>query len=223
MSESILNKNNTYVYGANVRSELKQFLPDHYSKILEIGCSYGAFRSNLTLPNEYWGVEIDDEIARIAANTLDEVIIGSYDHVADSIPNHYFDLIICNDVIEHMADYQYFLTSIKEKMTKEAYIIGSIPNIRHLSNLYELLVQRDWRYRDAGILDKTHLRFFTKKSLIRTFEQMGYEISEMRGINGYGIFWSLKSIILLILLTIFGADTRYIQFGFKVKGAGSAE
>ena len=158
-----------YQYSANLRSEVAAFLPTQYHKVLEIGCSYGTFRKNLEQPNEYWGIEPNPAVAQEAGQYLDKVLTGLFEEVLDQLPDSYFDLVICNDVIEHMADPDWFLELIKSKMTANASLVGSIPNVRHISNLKALLIQKDWQYEDAGILDRTHLKFFTQKSLKHLF------------------------------------------------------
>ena len=172
-----------YPYSANLRSEVSFFLPEGYSRVLEIGCSDGAFRKNLLASHEYWGVEPNHRAAAAAGHSLDKVLTGFYNEVADKLPDHYFDLVICNDVIEHMADPDSFLEAIKAKMTANASLVGSIPNVRHISNLKSLLIGKDWQYEDAGILDRTHLKFFTEKSLRSLFAAHQFEVEQLSGMN----------------------------------------
>ena len=108
---------------------------------------------------------------------------GLYEDVYAELPDNYFDLIICNEVIEHFRDHDVFFESIKNKMSKNSYIIGTIPNVRYAKNLYHLLFNKDWKYENEGILDRTHLRFFTEKSLRRTFNKHDFIIDEFYGIN----------------------------------------
>jgi 2-polyprenyl-3-methyl-5-hydroxy-6-metoxy-1,4-benzoquinol methylase len=165
-----------------------QFLPSTYSTVLEVGCAEGTFSRHLNA-SERWGVESDAESARIAGNALNRVLRGSYDVVAADIPDEYFDIVICNDVIEHMRDHDWFFKSIYRKIRKQGFLIGSIPNVRHIRNLFELLILKDWRYREIGILDRTHLRFFTEKSLIRSLTESEFIIEQFNGINkSRGIF-----------------------------------
>ena len=117
--------------------------------------------------SEYWGVEPHNEVAKFAANKLDKVIVGKIRTVFDDLPNNYFDLLICNDVLEHLEDENWFLANIKQKMKIGSIIIGSIPNIRYISVLLKLLIWRDLEYTDSGVLDKTHFRFFTKKKFLK--------------------------------------------------------
>jgi 2-polyprenyl-3-methyl-5-hydroxy-6-metoxy-1,4-benzoquinol methylase len=206
-----------YQYSPNLRSEVADFLPTQYHKVLEIGCSYGTFRQNLQLPNEYWGVEPNELVAMSARTNLDHVFTGLFEGILDQLPNQYFDLVICNDVIEHMADPDAFLESIKSKMTKNASLVGSIPNVRHISNLRSLLIHKDWQYEDAGILDRTHLKFFTEKSLKNLFALHRYRIEKINGINDISSRAFFPRIFAKLLYLILGGDIRYIQIGFRVK------
>ena len=133
-------------------------------------------------------------------------------------PDNYYDLIICNDVIEHVDDYNLFFIVLKKKMTTNGTIVGSIPNVRYVVNLYNLFFLKDWKYVNEGILDKTHLRFFTKKSLKRILIKHDFKIIKYKGINKVSIsIKSIKSIIKYLLIFIFGKDTKYLQFGFCLK------
>lgn len=208
----------TSVYHEGVRTEVIDFVPQEYSKVLEIGCGKGGFRVNVSNDCEYWGVEPYKEVANIAKKKLDKVLVGTFDDVFNDLPDNYFDLIICNDVIEHMINHHLFYDQIKVKCTKDAYMIGSIPNVRYIKNLYDVLIKKDWEYKEEGILDKTHLRFFTLKSIKQDFLNKQFHIEKLYGINKISFskrrLSGLKMILFQFLL---GADTKFLQFGFRVK------
>lgn len=213
-----------YDYFSNARREVAEFLPkmDRELCVLDIGCGTGNFRKNIAVNCEYWGIEPDQAAAEIASSKLDKVLVGTFRQVFEALPNNYFDCVICADVIEHMKNEGWFLQEIKSKMKVEAVIVGSIPNVRFITNLLRLLIWKDWKYVDSGILDSTHLRFFTEKSLIRTLGLNGYLIEEIRGINKVGVNRkSLRNLIVSIGLVAFsyllGRDSSYLQFGFRVK------
>ncbi len=211
-------------YYRGARPEMARFLPAAYSKVLEIGCGEGDFAENLTHPCEYWGVEPFRAAAEIATRKLDRVLAGTYDEVCDELPADYFDLVICNDVMEHMTDHEAFLRGVKLKMKAGACLVGSIPNVRYFHNLMRLLREKDWKYEDEGVLDRTHLRFFTERSLRRTLAETGFAIEEFGGINGLTIRpTSAKKVTRKALIRLLGRDTRFMQFGFRVRyGGGDA-
>lgn len=204
-------------YFNNSRPEVARFLPERYSKVLEVGCGEGCFRANLADGCEYWGIEPDEAAAGVASSRLDKVLRGDFDSLYASLPDNYFDLLVCNDVIEHLPDPAGFLLRVTAKMKPGSHIVGSVPNVRQIDNLIELLVFKDWKYRDSGVLDRTHLRFFTQKSLKRVLLQSHLIAVEIEGINSSVSFGSVKGVLKAILTMILGPDTKFLQFGFRVR------
>lgn len=198
-------------YYNEIRSEVAEYIPRNVRKVLEIGCGEGSFRSFFDDEVEYWGIEPNTLVANIAKNKLSKVLNGTFDEVEDKLIESYFDLIVCNDVIEHMVDPKVFMQSIKKYMASEASMLISIPNVRYLTNIYDLLIKKDWQYRDAGILDYTHLRFFTKKSLENFIHSEGYSIRLIEGINQPDdkVY---KKYIFQIASMLLGKDVKYPQF-----------
>jgi hypothetical protein len=93
--------------------------------------------------------------------------------------------------------------------------VCSIPNVRFLGNLIHLLFHKDFEYTDHGVLDNTHLRFFTRKSLIRFLEANGLLVERIAGINPVGSF---KTRTLQAFLDLIGHDdTRFLQFGVTAR------
>jgi 2-polyprenyl-3-methyl-5-hydroxy-6-metoxy-1,4-benzoquinol methylase len=216
-----------YQYSTTNRKELVEFFPKNYKRVLEVGCGTGGFRDTLKKDIEIWGIEPNKEAANEAMTRGYKVLVGFYEEVAEQCPNNYFDLIVCNDVIEHMLEHEKFLEIIKLKMTPDASIIGSIPNVRYFGNLCKLLLNKDWKYVDNGVLDRTHLRFFTEKSLKRTFANTKYKIEKLSGIQSDFTKWNSffmcirNFILLLITIATFGhsKDIQYVQFAFRLKNS----
>jgi len=95
-------------------------------------------------------------------------------------------------------------------------LVASIPNVRYYYNLLELIVGKDWRYRDAGVLDRTHLRFFTRKSLLECLANAGFEVEEFQGINRLKTrILPLKRLFRHLVFLLLGDDVRYLQFAFR--------
>ena len=108
---NLLSKDDNY-YNSK-RQDMLKFIDIKVSRILEIGCGEGNFATNFT-DVEYWGVEPVTLHAKAAEKKGFKILNGLYDNVEDKIPDSYFDLIVCNDVIEHMIDPRLFLKKIRQ-------------------------------------------------------------------------------------------------------------
>lgn len=212
-------------YRSQTRSEMMDFLPPARPglKVLEIGCGNGAFCAAIGPHAELWGVEPFETSATIAKAHLFKVFPTTFEAAKPDLPPHYFDIVICNDVIEHMTDHEAFLRSIQDHMAPGAALVGSIPNVRYHKNLFDLVMARDWQYQDSGILDRTHFRFFTMKSLRRSLERAGFRVERLEGITG-GIYfgWNLWALaynaFAYTLIAVSGgraSDIQYLQIGFR--------
>lgn len=199
-------------YYFSERKELISFIPSGIRKTLDVGCASGTFSEQLkkNFNTESWGIEIVEEYAMMAKEKLDHSLHGSFDDVYHNLPENYFDCIFFNDVLEHMIYPEDCLKKIKKNLQSGKTIIASIPNIRYINILKNLLFKRDWKYEDSGIMDRTHLRFFTKKSIIRMFEDCGYKIQYIRGIRSVSPY-CLTSIINLLLFNSLD-DVKHQQF-----------
>lgn len=210
-----MNNNVPKTYRLGERPEILPFVPEQHARVLEIGCGQGGFWRSLNSNAEIWGIEPDQASSEEAAQKAHKVFNGFYEEAHAHLPDNYFDLVICNDVIEHMPDHDQFFQYIAEKLSPNGQLVGSIPNIRHYRTIRALLFKKDWRYEDAGILDRTHLRFFTQKSLIRCFDENNYEIIKFSGINKarFKLF-----VLLMNIITLGNAnDMKFLQFGFSIK------
>lgn len=171
-------------YYKNVRPEMLKFIPRSAKTILEIGCGAGNFSAQLVKEGvEIWGVEPFKASAEEAKEKLTKVIVGMLDEALEELPDNYFDVIVMNDVIEHLLEPWDDIISLKTKLKKEGVLVTSIPNVRYSKNLFKLIFNRDWKYTNDLILDRTHYRFFTKKSIKRMYKDCGYTIQTIKGIN----------------------------------------
>jgi 2-polyprenyl-3-methyl-5-hydroxy-6-metoxy-1,4-benzoquinol methylase len=198
------------------RQDVASLIDKRYKKILEIGCGDGSFSFNFNRC-EYYGVEPNLSAWKKSKSILTESYFGTFEQVFKDLPNNYFDLVVVNDVIEHMQDHMFFFDNIKQKMSDGGVCIGSIPNVRFIPNLVNFIFRKDWQYVGDGILDDTHLRFFTQKSIKRIFKEKMY-IEEFIGINSIErLYTSHKYFIYLLLSLIFGKDSKFMQFSFRVR------
>lgn len=203
-------------YFTQSRAEMIPFIPKNAKKIIDIGCGKGELGEQIKTARqaEVWGLEIDPVAAKIAETKLDIVVTGDITTLLSQLPDAYFDAIIFCDVLEHIVDPFSLLIKIKKKLAPGGVVVCSIPNVRYLLTLKTLLFDKDWHYTHEGVLDKTHLRFFTKKSIRDTFEALDFEIISLTGINP---IVSYKFTILNVLSLGYLSDTRFIQFACVAK------
>ncbi len=125
-----------------------------------------------------------------------------------------FDCIVFNDVLEHLVNPEIALKDSKQYLSENGTVVASIPNILHFYQIWAILKDQDWKYEESGILDNTHLRFFTKKSILRLFENCGYEVTRLDGINpSYGHTFSIFRLFTLGHIS----DWKYVQFAIQAK------
>ena len=184
-------------------------------RVLEIGCGAGRFRTNLNDDVEYWGVEPNPCAAAQARRLLTHALEGCYEDVSKDIPDHYFDLIVCNDVIEHTRDPRGLLRDLRNKIASDGSMIVSIPNLRNALTLYDLLIKGEFQYVDSGVLDYTHFHLFTKKSFIRMAEQCGWTIELCRPMHPQP--FKLFKNILLSCFKLLIPEIKCIQIAARLR------
>ena len=162
------------------------FVPEGIQDALDIGCSEGRFGEALQSARgcRVTGVEPFPAAAALAKTRLYKVFCSSAESFLSSHEGK-FDVIFFNDVLEHLVDpWAQLRACCRLLKSPGGLIIASLPNIRFLFALQEIVFRRDFPYEDAGIFDRTHLRFFTSKSMISVLESSGFEVLRRQGING---------------------------------------
>jgi 2-polyprenyl-3-methyl-5-hydroxy-6-metoxy-1,4-benzoquinol methylase len=198
-------------YYHKVRKEMLTFLPETAKRIIDIGCGNGAFASLVMQKNnaEVWGIELMEEEAKVAQTVLHKVFVGNCEKHIENLPENYFDVIYFNDVLEHLVDPYSVLEILKSKLAPDGVVISSIPNVRFFRTFSRVVFSKDWRYDEYGIMDKTHLRFFTGKSIKRMYEELGYQVLIHEGIN---VTKSIKPILFNVLTLFTQMDIRIHQY-----------
>jgi len=208
---------NTNSYYSLSRSEMLQFVPLAAQKILEVGCGCANFSAQVKKrqPCEIWGIELNQDSAQQAEKVIDKILCGDINQQLNVLPNEYFDCIVMNDVIEHLTNPEFVLTELSAKIKTSGIFVLSVPNVRFWKNWIGFVLRKDWEYTDDGVLDRTHYRFFTKKSLKRMFQRLNFEVQILKGINKT----STKKARLFypILLLSGNADAQYLQFACVCK------
>ena len=213
-------------YFAEARREMLPFVPAHCRRLLDVGCGAGRFGELLKQSRniEIWGVEPVASAAAKASAKLNHVINGPFDAETE-LPAGTFDCVIFNDVLEHMVAPEQALRYAKGLLSPGGVVVASIPNIRTLPVMWQLLVRARWEYTDCGLLDRTHLRFFTKSSIEEMFRSQGYLLEGICGINSYkgvpnasGRLWGAYKLANTLFLGKFG-DMKFQQFAVVAKAA----
>jgi 2-polyprenyl-3-methyl-5-hydroxy-6-metoxy-1,4-benzoquinol methylase len=175
-------------YYSPLRSDIADLLPSQVSRSLEVGCGTGS--TSGWIKQKYGayvaGVELCEDAAHEAERSMDLVLIGDVEKMPLPFSPESFDLILCLDVLEHLADPWSSVTRLVSFMKPGASFITSLPNIQHYSTFFNLLRGR-WNYTVQGFMDKTHLRFFVRSTAIAMFEDAGLKVdavkAEMSGIK----------------------------------------
>jgi methionine biosynthesis protein MetW len=170
-------------------------------RVLDVGCGVGNLGRYLKENFDCYviGIEIDEDAAKIARKFYDEVIVGDVEELLTrelKYPDNYFDAIIMADVLEHLKRPDTLLIKLKRYLKPEGIAVASIPNIGRLEIRLKLLFGK-FEYEETGILDKTHLRFFTLKTAKELFESAGYKITciDYTGLaSKHGLFRLLPSL-----------------------------
>lgn len=171
-------------YGDLSRVEMVDFIPIGARRVLDVGCFAGAFGELLAArcPGvEVWGIEPDPDAAAAAAQRLHRVVCGTFP--GDVPAGEEFDVIVFNDVLEHMIDPWSALAAATALLSADGRVVASIPNVRHFSVSAALVLHGRWRYHRSGILDRTHLRFFTRYEIHEMFREAGLPVEQCERIS----------------------------------------
>ena len=162
--------------------DLLRFIPAGLNRVVEIGSSSGALarQYKLVQPHcHYVGVEIDARYAELSRRFCDRVLVGNIEHMDDSTFGSLFpaDAFVFGDVLEHLYDPWAVLKRIRAASEKPIVVVACIPNAQHWSIQANLSVGA-FVYQDMGLFDRTHIRWFTRKTIIDLFRATGYEIQD---------------------------------------------
>jgi len=175
------NFNPSYIGG---RDDILEFVPDRIERVLDVGCSIGALGEQIKRKTaaEVVGIEIDEKMSREAEGRLDRVINADIEKLdfKNAFSGQVFDCMIFADVLEHLKDPQKVLKKLACFLKPEGSVIACIPNVRHYSTLVSLIFRGRWPYRNRGIHDRTHLRFFSLKNIRELFSDAGLQIRQLR-------------------------------------------
>lgn len=152
-------------------------------RVLDVGCWTGDLgRVLVERGSEVSGLEIDEDAADKARAVLESVVVADLDTspLSGHFPEGSFDTIVFADVLEHLRDPVAVLKEAARLLTPDGRVVISIPNITHGSVRLALLQGR-WSYTETGLLDATHIRFFSRAGVLAMFAEAGYVVEDLRG------------------------------------------
>jgi 2-polyprenyl-3-methyl-5-hydroxy-6-metoxy-1,4-benzoquinol methylase len=169
-------------YEADSRDDTVALLSSEPRFALDVGCYTGTAGRSIKdrFPQcKVWGIEPDARAAELARRHMDKVIVGTFDTVdwsAQRVAVGEIDAVLLLDVLEHMYNPWLTLETLRGLVAPQAQIVISLPNVRNIFILRDLM-NGYWRYRDAGLLDATHIRFFSRYEALRLIYQTGFRVA----------------------------------------------
>ncbi len=174
-------------YYSHARPDVLALVPRDAQRILDVGCGAGELGAALKARQEcrVAGADSNSHALHIAGSVLDWTFGGDIEtqRVLDNIrgpagtePN---DCIVCADVLEHLRDPEAVLRRLHEALTDTGTLVVSVPNSRNW-NVIARLLEGNVAYEDAGLMDRTHLRLFTRREMEQMLCRAGYEVQELR-------------------------------------------
>ena len=165
--------NNAYI---RTRSGLLKHIKGENLTVLDVGCATGQNGSYLLenkIAKKVVGVEYDEQMGLEAEKKLSKTIIGSIEdkQILDNLKEDQYDYIILGDVLEHLVDPWKVLTILAGYLNPNGKVILSIPNVQHIDVFYNVYIKGTWPLNKAGLFDRTHLRWFTKKDLMQLIKK----------------------------------------------------
>ncbi len=165
--------------------DLLGLVPEGVERVVEVGCSSGALGQVFLRQHpdcEYIGIDMEPEYAEAARERVTEVVVADIEKMEDRAFEILFptDCWIFGDVLEHLYDPWRTLERLRPSLSENGCVVACIPNAQHWS-VQARLNTGAFRYETNGLLDRTHIRWFTRKTIIELFGATGYEVEEMGG------------------------------------------
>jgi 2-polyprenyl-3-methyl-5-hydroxy-6-metoxy-1,4-benzoquinol methylase len=167
-------------YSRGLRDEIVDMIPPGCKAVLDVGCGNGVLGEYLKKNGveRVCGIEIVEKAAKNALSILDEVLTGNIESLDLPFDLESFDCVVCADVLEHLVDPWNVICKLKKLVKPGGCIVASIPNVG-FHRVVRNLLKGHWRYEDAGVLDRTHIRFFTLEGIADLFEINSMKIEKI--------------------------------------------
>ncbi len=147
--------------------------------VLDVGCSAGVLARDLVAQGSIVdGIEHDPRAAQEARSVCRQVLVGDLETMEIGLPAAAYDVILCADIIEHLRSPAAALVKLRPLLKPRASLVVSVPNIANWSMRVTHLLGR-WDYQDRGLMDRTHLHFFTHRTIRQVLEAAGYQVENV--------------------------------------------
>lgn len=210
-------------YFVEFREEVIPLLPNGTAgRVLDLGCGSGetsGFFKNMGRFQWVCGVEGSPDAANIARNRLDQVLVDDIEQVRYPFAEGSFDLIMALDILEHLVDPWTAVKKLRLLLKPGGSLIVSLPNVRHFSVIFPLIFFGDWRYSQEGLLDSTHIRFFTRRTAITMFEAEGFVLDKADHTGGKRRLSGVMNKLTLGIFREFFIFQNLFSFSLKVSSA----
>ncbi|MEC5385583.1 class I SAM-dependent methyltransferase [Uliginosibacterium sp. H3] len=190
-------------------------------RVLEVGCASGYWGEVLKAAgHSVVGVEPDPVAATAAQTLLDQVFVGFADDYFASHPDERFDVISFVDVLEHTANPEVVLDVCRSRLKPGGVVVASIPNVAHVA-VRGMLLAGKWDYAKTGIMDNSHIRFFTRNTIVELFSATAFRILDfrpttMRGgeaVRRYGLY---SPFLFRVVIGLLAPDREWRNFQYIV-------
>lgn len=164
----------------NVNQDLLALMPATARRVVDIGCMHGALAAAYRAVNpavHFTGVDIDPEYAAVARARCNATLAGDIERFDEAAFGALFpsDCWVFADSLEHLRDPWRIVRAIRERIDADGCLVACVPNAQHWT-VQMRLATGQFRYEDSGLLDRTHLRWFTRVTMIEMFEEAGWRI-----------------------------------------------
>ena len=219
--ENLYNEKNDNYYSLP-RQDILSLINDKHKKILEIGCAFGELGKSIKrhFPEVIIdGIELNPDSRDFLLDNYNNVTIGNIEDLDISKIDNGYDLIIFADVLEHLYDPWRILNLLREKLSENGNVIVSVPNLRSSGILFNLIIRGRFKYAESGLMDRTHIRWFTRHEINKALDDAGFKVL-LTNVN-YNVYSPLKK-FLIYPLKLLIKDLDVCQFillaNRKVKG-----